>query len=1109
MAPRKRHGGVKNKKNKKRGSAPQPNSSTKHPASPSSPLRKGLTYGKDVFSESENDADAGGRATAAAAVGDGNDGHGKMGNTNRQQVALTSSAVAGPSRQRPKLADMTFEEMSPVDRLVSLAVQSIKQNQKSLTPPDLARLRTEAAQFYGTVSPPPTPQLDLDEFSDEELREGVEEILDLMFPGEVYPSVPLPPPTVMPSASGSGAPPVGTFQSPRDWSEVSTPAQQVVQGDTESTAAAVNLPLAGLFSPTGKTLQAHRASPSSSGTTTAGPSHRDEQAVASESSAPLPPTGIFSPPSQALRVHHHCQSPKSIQATSCRHHSDEDSRAAAVVPASSLNPPLPNVPAQKEDTKKLDLLAAVALGQFDPTPFATLGQLFQPPQPGEMFSGLYSDTANSTTHKGNKPNTIKSTSESAAMMPPPPTEGRTPTRRRGPQRRAALKSQEVSRKMTTKSEIRNLLKKNAENASTAIVTTDTTTSPSTGDAADAAGAAGAADAADVANVADAGDGGDASDGGGSGSSSSPPTDNNNPSTIDPAAGQPYTEVDIDDHAFRDIPHKDNFFPQPKAHELKKAVSTSAGTGAGVGVSGDPHDPEVVKRHTERYQKRLEMNTFQWPESNVRSAEDNEAEVEYMVGYKIPQIAREFREMTARREEARRRFEKLVATNIVDYSEKKNDDKGKGKQRATYVESEEEDDKDDEDDEAATVVDSQLTTDDDNVTVTDIVRARVEQAERDKLMHHAIAVWTKNEDIRNHYNKLDREQSQRDAARAKNLFNSRLHHAVVAGAADRDGGEAPTPPPEAQASTAGTSGNNKNNNTKSGEPSSARWGAHAHMVCPQHPMETFFAQTAAAAAAKQKSMPTPETSFNGESSSWKSFDFCMPATHQETNESGADNVGLDGAADAPNKDAKPQKQQTRPFHSILPGRPVYEEVDFEIDNPVPKLPPPPPRGAASTGNKKKAGGARGQQQSSDAPVNMTSKLGDDPFYYDPRFDPTDVYPGVLQGRYRHRRRLVAGGAEAHERIEAAKKREAEEEERKRKQHEEEMRNDPIEALLKKFMGDEYVGPQGRASASGSGSRTTAAAGGPSTFSSPAADDDDAPCDDPAKEEKSGPSGPESH
>lgn len=1008
-----RDGGVEDQEIKEHRSVPQLSSPTQHSPPHPSPLRRGVTYGKDMFSESENDADAG--HTDGRVTNDGNNGDDEIGDSKRQQ-AISTGSVAGPSTRQPKISPSTYAKKSPLDEIIDIAVQQIRK--QPLPSPAVTRIRAEEAEFLQAVSPPPTPQTE--EPSDNELRAYVEEFLSLLSPTGEVGQVPLgcqlfampPPPT---------SPPVGTFRPPRDWSHVPTPSQKLK--DTEPTA---NLPPMGLFSPTGKTLQAYRESLSSAATSG---ERSDEQAASSESAPLLPPMGTFTPTGQALQALR--QSQQQSKAT-LPEQGDEHSRETATATA-SFHPPIPHIPTEHEDTTKLDILAAAALGQLGPDLFVPPDTAFPSltsPDPASGSSVISSPlaTVQSTIAKDPEPHTLTSNN----MAPPPPATSPTaessPPRRRAPPRQAALRAQELSRKMATIKKLEEFFREFSEDANAdATTNNNNTTTVQTGSGLD--------------------DGGN---------------------NIDPATGQPYTGIDMGDHVFRDIPHKDSSFPHPKARELKKAIAAGA---------GDPHDPEFVKRHTERYQKRLESNTSQWPDSNLRAAEDTEAHRDRTMKNKMAQMIRDFKDMETLEEKAEKRKAKRLA------KKKEKEGKGKGKHRASSSPSSSSGSVT-EDDEAATIVDSMLTITDSNMTVPD-ERARA-NAERNRLVREAILVWQSNEEIRNHYNKLDREQSDRNLRKVNEQFNSRLRRAVDGGSVSGNAASTTPPPKAPQSQSSSTVGITRRN--KSSKPSAAaasssgaqtqgqgqdRFSSH------QQAMETIFTRLVSAVATAQKqkdqAFPTPETSFNiGEGSfSQPHFDFRVPnpcpgAATQKEDElpKGDGGMGLDGASDVLPKNTTEKKpfddhdlfnlalhhQQPDGNNDVAGKKIVYEEVDFEIDNPVPPLQPAATRNPTNS-------------NSSAGPVNMTSKIGDEPFSYDPRFDPTEVYPGILKQRYRHHRRLVQGGAEARKKIEAAKKREEEDEERKRREREEEIRNDPLEALLREYMGDAYVGPSGSASGSG--------------------------------------------
>lgn len=978
MAPPKGDGRVEDKEIQRRRSAPQVSSPTKHSPPQSSPLRKGLTDGQDMFSESEYETDAGGAddddgGADGSNVGDARFVIGGDSSARRRQQPTPAASVAGPSTERLNFSGDALDQMSPLDKLVELTTQAFKKQSLS------------SRGLNAPFGPPSTPTPPPEELSEKELRD-VENFISL----------------ATAAGAASRPPPVATFSRPSNRArQAATLLPKSQDGTTESTITA-NLPPAALFSPTGKILHHLREAPYSAAAPTL-VHNVPEQSVASGESIPFPSTSNFSltvPSSQT----HHRQSQHPSQVTSF--HPGEDfscaiaAANAARLSAASFHPPIPHTPQKHEDTTKLDLLATVALGNipYFPPDSPSRATVPAPVRINSAFASSLTtaqspiDTTNDGENKNNNHNNKEPQDAASATMAPPPLASagnQAPTRRRAPQRRAALKSQELSRKMTTKSEIRKLLKTNAENA----------------------------DAANNNAATEAG-------------GSSPKTP-----AVDPATGKPYAEVDMGDHVFRDVPHKDSFFPRPKVRQLKKATA----------ITGNPHDPESVKRHTERYEKRLESNTSELPDSDVRGAEEKNKEksgeeeedlIDRFIVTKMAEMARGFQEWRALSDEAARRNAEL----FVKY-EKRQEIK-KGKERAVTVESE--DGVNVSDDENATITDSQLTTTDSDLTVSDD-GARA-SAERSKLLNDAISVWQNNPEIRDHYHKLDREQTQRDLCKVSHQFNSRLFHAA-------DRGNAPTPPPEAHTSNSGEPGS-----------SSISSGFAALSISPtsfKQPISVRMAMK----AGQNPLPPTPETSFTGErSAALHRFEFCMPyAVPHEKKPTANMGLGLDGTGDIP---LHTEPEKTACFHDGSSRGATYEEVDFEIDNPVPPL----PRGKVNADkNKKKVPGAR--RQDPNAPVNMTSQLGDDPFYYDPRFDLTEIYPGILDRRYRHKRHVMPGNAASRARAAADNKRE-QEKEQKRKEQEDAIRNDirnnnPVEALLRSCFGADYIGPQGFASGSGSG------------------------------------------
>lgn len=1015
MAPQKGDGRVEDKEIQRRRSAPQVSSSpTKHSPPQSSPLRKGLMYGQDMFSESEYETDAGGagednddggapdggnvgRDTRLVIGGDSS----ARGRRRRQQHHPTPAAsVAGPSTERLTVVsaggdDDALDQMSPLDKLVELTTQAFKKQSPS------------SRGLDDPFGPPSTPTPPPEELTEKDLRE-IENFISL--------------------ATAAGAanrpPPVATFSRPLNRAQqAATPPPKSQHGTAESTNPA-NLPPTALFSPTGKILHHLReATPFSAAAPTLG-HNVPEQSVASGESVLFPsPTSNFSHAVPSSQTHHR-QSQQSSQVT-FSHPGEDFSRAiaaanAARLAATSFHPPIPHIPQKHEDITKLDLLATVALGNPPDSPSSAAvprhvrsNTAFASSSTTAAQSPI--DTTNAGEDKNNSDDDEEPQDADSATMAPPPLASagnQAPTRRRrAPQRRAALKSQELSRKMTTKSEIRKLLKKNAENTNAADSNNNNKNT--------------------------------ATEAGGSGP--------NSPKipAVDPATGKPYAEVDMGDHVFRDIPHKDSFFPRPKVRQLKKAIA----------IIGDPHEPESVKRHTERYEKRLESNTSELPDSDVRGAEEKNKEksgeeeedpVDRFIVTKMAELVRGFQEWRALSDEAARCNDELIA----EYEERQKNKKGKERERVIIFESE--DEANVSDDENATIADSQLTNTDSDLTVSDDdARASVK---RDRLINDAIAVWQNNTEIRDHYHKLDREQTQRDLSKVSHHFNSQLFHA-----ADRR--NAPTPPPEAHTSNTGVDANSDS----SGEPGpSALFSGFARLRISPKSFKQPHRIKMAKKAGQNPLPPTPETSFTGErTAALHRFDFAMPfSTPFEKKLAASIDLGLDGTDETP-LHTKPKK--TTISHDGSSRGATYEEIDFEIDNPVPPL----PRGEANadkSNKKKKVPGAR--RQDPDAPVNMTSQLGDDPFYYDPRFDPTEIYPGILNHSYLHTHHVVPGNAASRARAAADKKQE-QEKGQKRKEQEEAIRNElcnnnPVEALLRSCFGDDYAGPECSGSGSGSGS-----------------------------------------
>lgn len=1093
----------------RRRSAPRQVREADHSPPRSSPLRKGVTpYDEDddpdLYSGSEyepeyddedddDNAPGNGNVVGNHATGGGGGSGRRAAQQQQQQPPPTPAASeAGPSNpdkltshnvRWPKFGGGTEaeeqeleDELSRFDKLIELSTQAFRTQVR----------QSSALPSSSSSSWTPPPERREEELSEAELRD-VEGFVSLAAAAGV----------------ASRPPPVATFRCPpprrAQQQQQPQPATKRQDGggpgptstdnsnnnnnNNKSTAAglaAKNLPPPALFPPTGKTLQQlreatpHRHHPPPAATSSSAPACT---LVPAQSVANIPPTGIYSHPCSQQSTTFSSPASSSLDRAGLERFSRAVAAAhnarlaAAAAPAAFYPPTIPHAPTAKEDTTKLDILAAVALRDLDlPSYFLPPGVVSTPssssrsapvsvgPAPAPINTAFFTPRPLSPTaalqepsalpadddgnNNGNKDNQNKNNepqegdddpaaSDPAAMAPQPKLP---PVRRRAPQRRAALKSQETSRQIMTKSEIRNLLKKNADAANNAA--------------------------------------------GGNNNGKNAATETARGSTTTTAA-----DTTTPAAAAVDVPAKEEEegkFERPKTRQLKKAAA----------AAGDPHEPAFVARHTERYEKRLAANTTAHPASDERGAAaaqraKDAAEVEKAAA-RTDKHEQEYREIQGRFARVFAQVDRVRAAK----------DKAK-EERAAAAAGESDDD--------ATISDSQRTTTDSDATVSD--HDAQDQASRDKLMHDAIAVWQGNPEIREHYHKLDREHTECA------LRNSEKHFPAVT---SRRGGQAPTPPPEASSSSAsiGSSG-----------------GAAATKLSSKAFAEHIYSLTRSTfeeAARLVGEPPLPEASFGvgeGGSSAPRPFlSHARPATAVAANTPphggrGANNLGFgllssdmplrtksvyeDFGFEIPNpvppmeqqrgavtsaagndKNKNKKKQDPTAPHGggaankgsgldgssddmppLLPTKPVYEEVDFEIDDPVPPMEQQQQqRGAADDKNKKKQDAA---------PVNRTSKLGEVPFSYDPRFDPTEVYPGILRGRrdpiLRHMllARLVPGDDASRARAAADQQREEEEAAARQRQEE----TNPLEALLRAYMIERAApaasGGPGAASASASG------------------------------------------
>lgn len=1085
------------------------------PRSPprSSPLGKGVTpYDEDddpdLYSGSEyapeydddddddDNAPGNGNVVGNNATGGGGGSGRRAAQQQQQQPPPTPAASeAGPSNPEkitshnvrwPKFGGETEaeeqelqDELSRFDRLIELSTQAF---------------RTQVRQSSALPSPAssssswtPPPERREEELSEAELRD-VEGFVSLAAAAGV----------------ASKPPPVATFRCPPPRRAQQQQQQATKRQDgggpgptstdnsnnnkNKSTAAglaAKNLPPPALFSPTGQTLQQlreatpHHHHPPPAATSSSAPAYT---LVPAQSVANIPPTGIYSHPFSQQSTTFSTPASSSLDRAGL----ERFSRAVAAAPAGFYPPTIPHAPTAKEDTTKLDILAAVALRDLDlpsyilppgvvstpssssrsapvsvgPAP-APINTAFFTPRPLSPTAAFQSDPPSSSlplplpadddgnnNDNGNKDNQNKNNepqeedddpaaSDPAAMAPQPRLP---PVRRRAPQRRAALKSQETSRQMMTKSEIRNLLKKNTDAANNAAGGNNNEKNAATETA--------------------------------RGSTTTTTAD-----TTTPAA------------AAVDVPAKEEEegkFERPKTRQLKKAAA----------AAGDPHEPAFVARHTERYEKRLAANTAAHPASDERGAAAAQRA-------KDAQEQKKIAAWTDKQEQGYREIQGRFA-RVFAQVDRVRAAKDKAKEERAAVEAHEDDDD-------ATISDSQRTTTDSDATVSD--HDAQDQASRDKLMHDAIAVWQGNSEIREHYHKLDREHTERA------LRNAEKHFPAIT---SRRGGQAPTPPLETASSSGASVGS-------SGGAAATRLSSKAFA---EH-IYSLTRSTFEEAARLVGDPPLPEASSGvgeGGSSAPRPFlSHARPAAAVAANTPphggrGANNLGLGllgsdmllrtksvyeefgfeipnpvppmeqqrgavaSAADNDKNKNKKKQDPTAPHAGgaahmgsgldgssddmppLLPTKPVYEEVDFEIDNPVPPMGQQQQRGAADDKNKKKQDAA---------PVNRTSKLGDVPFSYDPRFDPTEIYPGIPRGRrdplMRHMllARLVLGDDASRARAVADQQREEEEAAAARQRQEEE--NNPLEALLRAYM-IERAAP---AAASASGKDDKDGAGAPAS------------------------------
>lgn len=1061
----------------------------------SSPLCHGLTYGNDVFSASETESDLSnpdehGDTHAAAA-----DSKGNMRHAHQQQTVYIGGRVASLSTGPVRIPESSLQQMSPLDALIQRNLQSMSE-QRRLASQSAAHARAQEAYWpHQTLSPPATPQPP--EETDHRARAPVHESIRVASPvdaspdgGELYQIIPIP-----------GQPPLGNFHFPGNSGQApATPILIPFHGNNQhcSRVSTANLAPIGFFAPTGRTLLDQQNDPDPSGTAFSRCADQSD----STASPALPPLGTFYPVGQHLRAQHQSQRPPEPRCPHTRCERVCGSLAPPVNPvasgsaSASSHTPISHIHTQNENISRLDFLAAVALGQMDAEPFPS----FVRAPSSAIVCGLASDNAiaspstQSAIAKSIKPSNTNASNNVApsfyhpcANVPAPaveqllsrvapvgfdshapplaapaladeqvplpmafetmagqaalPTDANTlaaeraplspaprirgcqalARRRRAHQRCAALPSQELSRKMTTKSDIRKMLKKNADKATANAFE----------------GNKGTAEA---------------------GPSNRSHQEKKEVKEMITLIGKPFIEMDIGDHVFRDKPHKDSVFPRPKPRALQKATV----------AAGDPHEPEFAKRHAERYEKRNENNTIEWPDSGLRETPEGADTYHCTIQDNMAQMIGSFKELEAlheaqiRSEKAKAAVDKEIAARRKAQLRNEelvrvammNDEEYMEYQQARAAEAEKRA-RDSGENDAATVTDANLTeTDEDGTVIEEDAQVRA-SLERSKLLSDAISVWEIRADIREHYHRLDCEKTQRDLRRVNNLFNSRLSNAA------RDGFVfTPTPRLTCPFNTGVIVRN---------YPIAQR--ANSGDGFPDYTGEPFFSSapplghlSKARDDSDHFNMPltdfdlpcwiSPESFGICQDNSSQNLNFCMPNPCPLKEEKPSINfgLGLDGACDAPDNmpEAMEDKKKSRGYTSGAQG-PSFEEIDFEIGKPVPTLPHP------STTDKGKEV-ITYDRPGPDSPLNTTSKPGDDPFYYDPRFDPADAYHGILHGLYpRYKRYLVPGDAESRARAAEAKKREEEAEAQRREDREEAIRKDPIETLLRHFMGDSYTPP----------------------------------------------------
>lgn len=514
--------------------------------------------------------------------------------------------------------------------------------------------------------------------------------------------------------------------------------------------------------------------------------------------------------------------------------------------------------------------------------------------------------------------------------------------------------------------------------------------------------------------------------------------------IDEATGRAYTEVDRGDgNVWRDIPHKDSFFPRPSKRQLKKAAA----------AAGEPHEPEFVERHTERYNGRVKMNTKQFPDSNVRGAVDDDGDKikitksegkkkvpgKAKVGKDWDGLSDAFEDVTGedktyrswrKIEEGLRKHQKEEVKQVLAKVVELDADtrKQKGKAVATSF---------DYDDDDATEVDSQLTEDDDNLTVADdtLTMADVRPKKHwdhceghgnNKPQYDPVAIWKKNEwlvKIRNNVTP-DRKQAQLDLDAFDKEFYNRLYVARAMGMRTENG-----------LFSNSVGGGNFPQVVEPDDPDMPwYWSFPVQGVSMEQTAAAIFTHIMVMCGFKMnqpQAKPTAAagTSFTGggAAGSSQSFNFRVPHKYPDLGQSSrnAMPLGLDGACDF-DSPMFTQPVKTKDWFS----QGSSQKTDSKIDNHVSKV----SRNATDPDVKGK-GVFRGESG------NTTSKIGDDSMSNNTRSGPTKVSAGNSKDTDftpRLRPRMVPGS-------EAALRQAAEMQERKDK-----FQNQPMLALLRSHM-----------------------------------------------------------